>query len=398
MGGKINSRYSFLNFAIAVFFFTVPIESIAIFESFSIVKIAALIVLFAWFTKCFATKRSRMIRAFIVLATYASLSVLWSIDKGKSFHQIMMFLWPSIIVVTAINYSIKSNNDIYIYLKFFIVGCLVAAIAAMGARDVTLTAAEYADQERLTAFNQDQNTLAFILCVGFTIALDFFRRTSKSLWRFTSLAICVVFILVILSTGSRTGLILAVLVLGLYFLSIRSIKNLILLILLILLLSPIVYNYVPESIWERFLETNTLVKSGNFSGRGDIWLLGLKAFSKENIILGVGYSNFSTMIWQHFGWQIASHNTYLSYIVDLGIIGFVIFFFVLSRMCQIVYLIYKSSKDIYIFAYVIPFLCVMFVLETEYKRWLFILGIMLESYYQLNYTSYNIKYTKIVKR
>lgn len=27
----------------------------------------------------------------------------------------------------------------------------------------------------------------------------------------------------------------------------------------------------------------------------------------------------------------------------------------------------------------------MFVLETEYKRWLFIYGVILESYYNLNY-------------
>lgn len=53
---------------------------------------------------------------------------------------------------------------------------------------------------------------------------------------------------------------------------------------------------------------------------------GLEALSHENFLVGVGYSNFSTMLRQHFGWQMASHNTYLSYLADLGIIGLVIFY------------------------------------------------------------------------
>ena len=130
-----------------------------------------------------------------------------------------------------------------------------------------------------------------------------------------------------------------------------------------------------------------MVSSGNFSERGYIWSAGIKAFARENIVLGVGYSNFSSMLNQHFGWQMASHNTYLSYLVDLGIIGLIIFIIILYRILIVAKRIKRLKNDIYIYAYILPFFMIMFILETEYKRWLFIIGVMLESYLRLQYAN-----------
>lgn len=388
MSKIINHNYAFLNYAIALFFLATPIESIAVFEGFSIAKLSALVVFAGWTLKGFKTSRSAMIKSFVVLALYASMTIIWSIDRTNTSNQLIKFLWPSIIVAIAMNYSIRCNEDIFLYLKAYIVGCLISTVATFLFRDATLAAAEYAGQERLTAFGQDQNTLAFLLCTGFTIVLDFFRKTRNGKLKYLSIALLLSFVIVILSTGSRTGLILTAFVFGLYFMSSGSLKNFVLMILLVLLLSPVIYNYIPESIWDRFLETNDLMESGNYSDRGRIWSSGLSALARENYVLGVGYSNFSTMLRNHFGWQMASHNTYLSYLADLGMVGFLIFLSVLYQMFMIVRKIYKVKNDIYVYAYIIPFLVVMFVLETEYKRWLFIFGVMLEAYFRLNYSRY----------
>lgn len=388
MSKLINSKYSFLNYAVALFFLATPIESIAIFEGFSITKLSAFVVFVGWAIKGFKTSQSVTIRSFIVLALYASMTIIWSIDRTNTSNQIIKFLWPSIIVAIAMNYSIRCNEDIFLYLKAYIIGCLISTAATLMFRDTTLAAAEYLSQERLTAFGQDQNTLAFLLCTGFTIVLDFFRKTQNGKLKYPSVALLLSFVIVILSTGSRTGLILTAFVFGLYFMSSGSLKNFVLMILLVLMLSPMIYNYIPDSIWDRFIETNDLMESGDFSDRGRIWSSGLSALSSENYVLGVGYSNFSTMLRNHFGWQMASHNTYLSYLADLGIVGFIIFLSVIYKMFMFVRKIYKVEKDIYVYAYIVPFFVVMFVLETEYKRWLFIFGVMLEAYFRLNYSRY----------
>ena len=351
-------KYTFLNIAVALFFLAAQIESISVFENFSIAKLSALFVILGWATQGFKSNHSTIINSFVIMALYATASIIWSIDRSGTTNQVIMFLWPSIIVSMAMFYSIRKNEDIYLYLISFIIGCIIAAISTLMFRDATLAVAEYAGQDRLTAFGQDQNTLAFLLCIGFTIILDFIRKNNRSLQKYISIGMLFVFVIVILSTGSRTGLILTFLVFSLYLISSGSIKNFLLMITLVIVLAPLVYNYIPESIWERFLQTNDLVESGNFSERGDIWSAGLLAFKDENFLFGVGYSNFST-------------------------IGFLFFLYILFIMCKIVMKIYKQHKDIYIFAYLIPFLVVMFVLETEYKRWIFMFGVLFECYYKV---------------
>lgn len=377
-------KYTFLNIAIALFFLASPIESISVVENFSIAKLSSLIVAVAWAANRFKYKRSKMINSFVAMGLYATASIVWSIDRSVSLSQVLMFLWPSIIVSIAMYSSIEKNSDIYLYFKFYILGCIIAAVSTLMFREATLAAAVYEGQDRLTAFGQDQNTLAFLLCVGFTIVLDCFRRNPSPLLRYFCLSLLLLFLVVILSTGSRTGLLLTFLVFALYLVSSGSFKNFLLIIVLVVFLAPVIYNYIPEGIWDRFSQTNDLVESGNFSGRGDIWSSGLRAFKDENFVLGVGYSNFSTMLQKHFGWSMASHNTYLSYLVDLGCVGFLFFLSILLRMGKIVTNMYKQHKDVYAYAYFIPFLAMMFTLETEYKRWIFMIGVILESYYRLN--------------
>ena len=376
-------KYTFLNIAIATFFVSTSIESIAIFEGFSIAKLSSLLVLLGWFFQGLHLRLSSILKLFIALAMLATCSILWSIDSTNTSNQVFSFLWPSVIVALAVNSSIRSIKDIQLYLFAFVLGALIATSATFIFRESTLAAAEYAGEERLSAFGQDQNTLAYLLCVAVTIVLDFYRRASKVLLKVISISLLLSFLVAILSTGSRTGVIITIFVIMLFMMSKSSLKIWITVIMLIFLLAPVVYNYIPESTWERFSETEELVSSGNFSERGYIWSSGIQAFSNENILLGVGYSNFSTMLNKHFGWQMASHNTYLSYLVDLGFIGLILFLIIISKMLLITRKIQKSKGDIYIYAYIIPFLVVMFVLETEYKRWIFILGVMLESYMRL---------------
>lgn len=385
---KISKKYTFLNVAIALFFVATSIESIAIFEGFSIVKLSSLIVLIGWALQGFSIRLSSMLKWFVALAVLATFSILWSIDRANTIGQVFLFLWPSIIVSVAMSSSIKSMRDIKLYLFAFILGALIATSATFLFREVTLSMAEYASEERLSAFGQDQNTLAYLLCVAVTITLDLFRRTSRVLLKAICLAIMLAFVIAILSTGSRTGVIVTAFVFFLFLLSTSSIKTWITIIMLVLLMAPIIYNYIPESMWTRFSETEDLVSSGNFSDRGYIWSAGIQAFTRENMVLGVGYSNFSSMLQQHFGWQMASHNTYLSYLVDLGILGLILFLMILCKMLLFCRQIRKSGGDIYIYAYIIPFLLVMFVLETEYKRWIFILGVLLESYLRLQNASF----------
>ena len=291
-----NSKFSLLKFSIALFFLATPLESLPLAEGFSIVKLSAIIVLVAWALSGFQRNANNPTKVFLPLLVFAVFSCLWSIDSSISINAIATFLIPSLLVAMIISNSVSCKRDIAIYLGFYIVGCLITSIAGLLTRQATLAAASYAGQERLTAFGQDQNTLAFILIMGVVPLLHLLSKNTKVMAKYFSICVIIVFVYMIASTGSRTGIIVLALIVLFYAYSARQFKVLIGIIVLAVIGLPILIQYLPESVMDRFMQTSELVHDGDFSDRGIIWQSALDAFSEENILLGVGYSNFSTML------------------------------------------------------------------------------------------------------
>jgi O-antigen ligase len=254
---------------------------------------------------------------------------------------------------------------------------LISSIAGLVTRQAVLANAAFGDEERLSAFGQDQNTLAFLLIMGVVPLLQLISQTHKPLLRYVATALIAVFSFMIASTGSRTGIIVLVLCFVLFIYSAKKIKILVGSIIIAIVGLPILLHFLPESIMDRLFQTQKLANEGDFSGRGVIWSSALKAFSDENFVLGVGYSNFSTMLRQHFGWQFASHNTYLTYLIEFGILGVTTFVYALVKLLQVVKKIYKTENNLFIYCYVMPLFLFMTTLETEYKRWIFMLYVLL---------------------
>lgn len=379
-----NSKFSLLKFSIALFFLVTPLESLPLAEGFSIVKLSAIIVLVAWAFSGFQRNTNNPAKFFLPLFVYAVTSCLWSIDSSISINAIATFLIPSLLVAMIMSNSVSSKRDIAIYLGFYIVGCLISSIAGLLTRKAMLTAAVYAGEDRLTAFGQDQNTLAFLLIMGVIPLLHLISKTSKTIVKYLSIALIMVFAYMIASTGSRTGAITLALVVLFYAYSARQFKVLAVLGVLVVVGLPILLQYLPEGIIDRFMQTSDLVEEGDFSDRGVIWQSALDAFFHDNFLLGVGYSNFSTLLRQNYGWQMASHNTYLTYLVEFGLVGVWTFVYVLVKMFMIATSIRKQENNAFVYCYVLPLFVFMITLETEYKRWIFMTYVLLYSWYKLN--------------
>jgi O-antigen ligase len=373
-----------LKYSLFFFFICAPLESISLGESFSLAKLTAIIVLLIWALIGFPMPKSKMLDAFYVLLGYAILSALWGIDISNSFNQILTFLIPSILVAVAMSSSINDKDDIALYMIGYVIGCVIAAMSGMYFRNSILNDAITNGQERLTAFGADQNALAFLLTMGIVCLLSYYSSGKSKKVRAVVLGGIGVFLLMILSTGSRTGLVMASIVIAGFLLSQRNFNVFFIFTILIIAAIPFLISYLPQSIIERFMETDQLVSSGNFSDRGDIWSRAIDALSHQNFVLGVGYSNFKTMFKISFGETWASHNTYLTYLAEFGVLGFFVFLYVLIVIWKYARKISKQSGNWFVYFYVIPYLIIMLTLETEYKRWIFILGIMLESWYNMS--------------
>jgi O-antigen ligase len=85
----------------------------------------------------------------------------------------------------------------------------------------------------------------------------------------------------------------------------------------ILLLLPYVR---PLRSFERFSTTATELTQGDLNNRMNIWAEGLQSFA-EHPIVGVGSNMYRTVN----SWGKLAHNSFLSVLVELGLVGFALF-------------------------------------------------------------------------
>ncbi len=82
---------------------------------------------------------------------------------------------------------------------------------------------------------------------------------------------------------------------------------------------------IPQTSVERFLTTSSEISSGALGGRGHIWKMGLQTYS-QHPVLGVGAGAFKAAV----GIGKVAHNTFISILVELGIVGISLFLGILG--------------------------------------------------------------------
>jgi O-antigen ligase len=82
--------------------------------------------------------------------------------------------------------------------------------------------------------------------------------------------------------------------------------------------------YVPEQLWERLGSTGEELTEGTFNKRTVIWHAGLAVFPQHPII-GFGVYGYGVATRPWLGSTRGAHNTYLSALVELGLVGLSLF-------------------------------------------------------------------------
>jgi O-antigen ligase len=82
--------------------------------------------------------------------------------------------------------------------------------------------------------------------------------------------------------------------------------------------------YTPESVIERLASTRSQVQRGELGGRMTIWRAGAEAFV-ERPITGYGAGAFAPAVRRILGYPRVSHNSYLTVLVEQGLVGFVLY-------------------------------------------------------------------------
>jgi hypothetical protein len=268
-----------------------------------------------------------------------SLSVIWTIDVGLTRER--LHTYPQLLTISYILWTLyRDADDFAIALKVFALGFWVNAgslvanfMAGVGEEGTSLGYAP----TRFAASGFGANNNGVVLAIGIPVAWYLFTRLDEGsrseadrltrLLKLVYLSYIPAAVFGILITASRAAAITSIPALLFVLLSKGRLNvwSRIAVVPVLVAAVFLVQSYVPNAARERLLTTSESIATGDLNGRMELWRLGFDAF-RERPVLGIGSHAFraATSLGK------VDHNTYLSVLFELGMIGFTIFALVMA--------------------------------------------------------------------
>jgi O-antigen ligase len=249
------------------------------------------------------------------------LSIFWSAGIDRTSERIGT--WFQLFLMAVILWDLyRTRAAVQAGLQMYILGCYVIIVSTI-VNYLTNKAYYFA---RFSANGTNPDDLGLILALG--IAVAFYLASSKE--RFTTPLVQrwlnYIFppaaLFGIALSGTRTALIAAIpcLLFGLAtFSRVRAwvrVALVLLVVVVVLYITPL----VPEASFERLGTTVREFAGGELNGRRSLWDQGIAVYA-QHPLLGVGSNMYRST---NIEGKVA-HNSFLSVLVELGIVGFTLF-------------------------------------------------------------------------
>jgi O-antigen ligase len=286
-----------------------------------------------WVATVFITKRVRRPSPLqIALAAFVlwnGLSVFWSTNPTRSGNH--FFTWVQLLGMALMFWDLYTTRPAVLNaLQMYVLGAYVAVGSA--AQNYLAGRAFYTNYERFASGDTNPDGFGFILALGIPIAFYLASKQGGSsmsrLVRSINYVYIPVAFLGLALSGTRTALLASLVGLAFGLTTLTRVRLWVRIIILVLLVSSVLYlvPYVQSlKSFQRLGTTATELTQGDLNNRTNNWKEGLEAF-KAHPILGVGANMYRTVN----TWDKVAHNSFLSVLVELGLIGFILFAFILG--------------------------------------------------------------------
>ena len=265
------------------------------------------------------------------LAVLAVLLTSISIWPGASVNFLIQQLTVLIAVVSIAYVMCRAWRSLRATLLALVLSGAILARAALST---------YTGGRAETATMYDTNDLAYLLVTVLPLAIGFVICSRTNAKRILYGGIVATLLVAVLLTQSRGGLLgLVAIVLFMTFAPIRAPtkpagkapikrKGKIWLMVGVFGFGLLVWSYLPKDARERFSTVLDLTHDYNLdptdkTGRGQIWTRGLRAAKARPI--GYGPETFDMVDMNYGGKFSAPHNSLLEALVELGVLGFILF-------------------------------------------------------------------------
>ena len=281
-----------------------------------------------WLATILTTKRLRKPGPFqmvlCLLVIWYAFSVFWSANPSRSVAHAMT--WFQLLMLAFIWWDLYTTRKAVLAgLQAYVLGAYVSLGSAIG--NFLSGKTFYSHYERYSAGETNPDGFGFLLAVGIPIAwyLAISENTSREIrWlRFVNYAYIPLAFMGIALSGTRTALIASIVGTAFGLASLTRVRVWVRVAILLLLIAATFYllPYVQDlRSFERLGTTGVELTQGDLNNRTNNWQDGFAAFV-EHPLLGVGGNMYPTIN----RWGKAAHNSFIAVLVELGLIGFIIF-------------------------------------------------------------------------
>jgi O-antigen ligase len=236
-------------------------------------------------------------------------------------HEIPPKFWTYVlllIVVWMVWELTPTRERVHGLLLAYVMGCYVAAL------ETIILARSQAGLHRFAAGGVDPNDFAMTLALGLPMAWYLGMTYRRPLMRWICRAYVPIGFMAVILTGSRGGMLCSMVAMLIVPLSMTRLSpgRLATVILVLIVSGTLVVVYVPDNVKKRLGTTTTSVEELSLGGRFNIWKGGVKAFAQQPLF-GYGTAEFKAAV-RPFGVGQLAHNSYLSILVEQGLVGFLV--------------------------------------------------------------------------
>jgi O-antigen ligase len=315
-----------------VFAALIPLEDSLQLGVGRVSRLVGLVCFGLWVLATIATGRVRVppVAAWTVAAFlgWAYLSYFWSADPSATLTKATTFLQLGGLVWIA--YDLLDTRERLSQLAVAIVigaglaGLLTIITAVQGeaARGVS----------RFTVFDAGPNNAAAVLVLSIGVAMFLLRLHPAR----SRLAIVTTFVVIsvvaVLLTASRGALVALCSTVAVLIVDRRNLmkKRLVWGIAMVVVVAAFAVTVVPRASFERLGTTGTEITEGTLNARTTYWRLALDLF-EQRPIQGVGAGAFPEENLRLGASGKVAHNTFISILVELGLVGLVLFLLAFGR-------------------------------------------------------------------